>query len=96
MSFVTGSVPGSYLGMDPAFLVWIPPLEEGDILKEIDENKVPIYEVGTKNVSFSDIITFTESTSKKVERMGGYLFPAIRQYRLKKNFKAHKIMYSFF
>nr|XP_049703601.1 uncharacterized protein LOC126056081 [Helicoverpa armigera] len=39
-----GSVPGSYLGMDPAFLVWIPPLEEGDILKEIDENKVPIYE----------------------------------------------------
>ncbi|MBQ5153875.1 hypothetical protein EGM85_11525, partial [Macrococcus caseolyticus] len=30
--------------MDPAFLVWIPPLEEGDILKEIDENKVPIYE----------------------------------------------------
>ncbi|CAB3246694.1 unnamed protein product [Arctia plantaginis] len=39
-----GSVPGSYLGMDPAFLVWIPPLEEGDILKEIDDNKVPIYE----------------------------------------------------
>ncbi|XP_049872910.1 uncharacterized protein LOC126371640 [Pectinophora gossypiella] len=37
-----GSVPGSYLGMDPAFLVWIPPLEEGDILKEID--KAPIYE----------------------------------------------------
>ncbi|XP_050563380.1 uncharacterized protein LOC118276239 isoform X3 [Spodoptera frugiperda] len=41
---VNNAVPGSYLGMDPAFLVWIPPLEEGDILKEIDENKVPIYE----------------------------------------------------
>ncbi|XP_012545253.2 uncharacterized protein LOC101743882 [Bombyx mori] len=39
-----GSVPGSYLGMDPAFLVWIPPLEEGDILKEINEKKQPIYE----------------------------------------------------
>ncbi|XP_013193628.1 uncharacterized protein LOC106137362 [Amyelois transitella] len=38
-----GSVPGSYLGMDPAFLVWIPPLEEGDIIKEIDE-KAPEYE----------------------------------------------------
>lgn len=41
----TGSVPGSYLGMDPAFLVWIPPLEEGDILKEIDDTKGPVYEV---------------------------------------------------
>ncbi|KAL4709558.1 hypothetical protein ACJJTC_007289 [Scirpophaga incertulas] len=39
-----GSVPGSYLGMDPAFLVWIPPLEDGDIIKEIDESKAPIYE----------------------------------------------------
>ncbi|XP_063381524.1 uncharacterized protein LOC134668013 [Cydia fagiglandana] len=39
-----GSVPGSYLGMDPAFLVWIPPIEEGDIIKEIDESKIPIYE----------------------------------------------------
>ncbi|GBP78729.1 hypothetical protein EVAR_54540_1 [Eumeta japonica] len=42
--FPTGSVPGSYLGMDPAFLVWIPPLEEGDIIREIDESKQPIYE----------------------------------------------------
>lgn len=32
-----GAAPGSYLGMDPAYLVWIPPLEEGDIIKEIDE-----------------------------------------------------------
>ncbi|XP_076253063.1 thrombospondin-1 like protein golden goal isoform X3 [Rhynchophorus ferrugineus] len=29
----TEAVPGSYLGMDPAFLVWIPPLDEtGEIL----------------------------------------------------------------
>lgn len=28
-----GAAPGSYLGMDPAFLVWIPPLDEdGEIL----------------------------------------------------------------
>ncbi|CAG4935189.1 unnamed protein product [Parnassius apollo] len=39
-----GSVPGSYLGMDPAFLVWIPPIEDGDIIKEIDENKSLKYE----------------------------------------------------
>ncbi|KAJ2951279.1 hypothetical protein O0L34_g5679 [Tuta absoluta] len=39
-----GSAPGSYLGMDPAFLVWIPPLDEGDIIKEIDESKTPLYE----------------------------------------------------
>nr|CAI5867988.1 unnamed protein product [Callosobruchus analis] len=30
-----GAAPGSYLGMDPAFLVWIPPLDEsGEILPE--------------------------------------------------------------
>ncbi|KAF2884467.1 hypothetical protein ILUMI_21705, partial [Ignelater luminosus] len=39
-----GAAPGSYLGMDPAFLVWIPPLDEsGEILKDIDE-VVPSYE----------------------------------------------------
>lgn len=34
------AAPGSYLGMDPAFLVWIPPLgsDESDILDTIDEN----------------------------------------------------------
>ncbi|CAG9769137.1 unnamed protein product [Ceutorhynchus assimilis] len=30
-----GAAPGSYLGMDPAFLVWIPPLDEsGEILPQ--------------------------------------------------------------
>lgn len=39
-----GAAPGSYLGMDPAFLVWIPPLDDsGEILKDIDE-VVPSYE----------------------------------------------------
>ncbi|KAF5301841.1 hypothetical protein FQA39_LY10626 [Lamprigera yunnana] len=33
-----GAAPGSYLGMDPAFLVWIPPLDEdGDILQDLDD-----------------------------------------------------------
>ncbi|XP_051156491.1 uncharacterized protein LOC127278692 isoform X2 [Leptopilina boulardi] len=37
------AAPGSYLGMDPAFLVWIPPLgsDESDILDTIDENCHP-------------------------------------------------------
>ncbi|XP_043461860.1 uncharacterized protein LOC122498264 isoform X2 [Leptopilina heterotoma] len=37
------AAPGSYLGMDPAFLVWIPPLgsDESDILDTIDENNRP-------------------------------------------------------
>lgn len=26
----TNSVPGSYIGMDPAYCLWIPPLSEGD------------------------------------------------------------------
>lgn len=35
-----GAAPGSYLGMDPAFLVWIPPLDPGetDILRAIEED----------------------------------------------------------
>ncbi|XP_015594659.1 uncharacterized protein LOC107267440 isoform X2 [Cephus cinctus] len=35
-----GAAPGSYLGMDPAFLVWIPPLDPGDseILGAIEED----------------------------------------------------------
>lgn len=35
------AAPGSYLGMDPAFLVWIPPLDEsGDILGDLDRNDI--------------------------------------------------------
>ncbi|XP_017775966.1 PREDICTED: uncharacterized protein LOC108562210 isoform X2 [Nicrophorus vespilloides] len=37
-----GAAPGSYLGMDPAFLVWIPPLDEsGEIIPEDPENILP-------------------------------------------------------
>lgn len=35
------AAPGSYLGMDPAFLVWIPPIDEsGNILSD-DEESLP-------------------------------------------------------
>ncbi|XP_065157281.1 uncharacterized protein gogo [Atheta coriaria] len=34
-----GAAPGSYLGMDPAFLVWIPPLEEGEMILEENETQ---------------------------------------------------------
>lgn len=34
-----GAAPGSYLGMDPAFLVWIPPLNDEDITEEVDLEK---------------------------------------------------------
>lgn len=33
-----GAAPGSYLGMDPAYLVWIPPLDGGDIIQEMDND----------------------------------------------------------
>ncbi|XP_063909126.1 uncharacterized protein LOC135126861 isoform X3 [Zophobas morio] len=39
-----GAAPGSYLGMDPAFLVWIPPLDEdGEILPTDEELKPRVY-----------------------------------------------------
>lgn len=38
-----GAAPGSYLGMDPAFLVWIPPLDEtGEILPQPDNEYADI------------------------------------------------------
>ncbi|KAB0800461.1 hypothetical protein PPYR_06201 [Photinus pyralis] len=41
-----GAAPGSYLGMDPAFLVWIPPLDEdGEILQDIDDMVTPYADV---------------------------------------------------
>lgn len=39
------AAPGSYLGMDPAFLVWIPPIDEsGNILSEDDEEILPSHD----------------------------------------------------
>ncbi|XP_046977683.1 uncharacterized protein LOC124543504 [Vanessa cardui] len=60
-----GSVPGSYLGMDPAFLVWIPPIEEGDIIREIDESKVPIYEEVLPKEMHPDPGSNTESPDER-------------------------------
>lgn len=37
-----GAAPGSYLGMDPAYLVWIPPLDDGNIIDELDGEKTPV------------------------------------------------------
>uniref|UniRef100_A0A1B0CTS4 Uncharacterized protein n=1 Tax=Lutzomyia longipalpis TaxID=7200 RepID=A0A1B0CTS4_LUTLO len=34
-----GAAPGSYLGMDPAYLVWIPPLDQGNIIHELGEKE---------------------------------------------------------
>lgn len=34
-----GAAPGSYLGMDPAYLVWIPPLDQGNIIRELTEKE---------------------------------------------------------
>lgn len=39
-----GAAPGSYLGMDPAFLVWIPPLDEdGEILPTDEDLRPKVY-----------------------------------------------------
>ncbi|XP_018332214.1 uncharacterized protein LOC108741789 isoform X2 [Agrilus planipennis] len=57
-----GAAPGSYLGMDPAFLVWIPPLDEsGEILKELEETtaKNKIFVDPGSNQESPDEITAT-------------------------------------
>lgn len=43
------AAPGSYLGMDPAFLVWIPPIDDGDIMNEMEaEDAEEIYHKHSK------------------------------------------------
>jgi hypothetical protein len=39
-----GAAPGSYLGMDPAFLVWIPPLTEDEVDLDFQQEEEPQYE----------------------------------------------------
>jgi hypothetical protein len=34
------AAPGSYLGMDPAFLVWIPPIDDGKILSDSENEEI--------------------------------------------------------
>lgn len=36
-----GAAPGSYLGMDPAYLIWIPPFDDVPDSPERDEDKTP-------------------------------------------------------
>lgn len=44
-----GAAPGSYLGMDPAFLVWIPPLDEtGEILEGLERDSYGMHELRAK------------------------------------------------
>ncbi|XP_060524261.1 uncharacterized protein LOC132700756 isoform X2 [Cylas formicarius] len=44
-----GAAPGSYLGMDPAFLVWIPPLDEsGEILPPEDQEYHELEDIAPK------------------------------------------------
>lgn len=46
------AVPGSYLGMDPAYLVWIPPATPTDSLKEEDDDddgETVVFEYATDN-----------------------------------------------
>ncbi|KAK9704575.1 Ion channel [Popillia japonica] len=68
-----GAAPGSYLGMDPAFLVWIPPLDDaGEILPKDQEartkqymdpkNESPEQEVLLPKMRSSSISESTKST----------------------------------
>lgn len=59
-----GAAPGSYLGMDPAYLVWIPPLDEGDIIKDLEDDAEPHYEEILPNYRNLDPGSNTETPSE--------------------------------
>lgn len=60
-----GAAPGSYLGMDPAFLVWIPPLDDsGEILDTIDNNQKLYEDIRPKE--FVDPGSNTESPEEEI------------------------------
>ncbi|CAG5094029.1 Similar to Adamts1: A disintegrin and metalloproteinase with thrombospondin motifs 1 (Rattus norvegicus) [Cotesia congregata] len=62
-----GAAPGSYLGMDPAFLVWIPPLTPGEteILEAIEEDH-----------HYEEIPDRREKESRFMDTEGAALTPA--------------------
>ena len=64
-----GAAPGSYLGMDPAFLVWIPPLgsDESDILDTIDEDHHPEEASGARRLDTEG----TALTAAEYEKIKG-------------------------
>lgn len=46
-----GGVPGSLLGMDPAYLLWIPPFTPGDwVRKFYDSNTLEMSERGERGI----------------------------------------------
>ncbi|XP_039442823.1 uncharacterized protein LOC120423190 [Culex pipiens pallens] len=68
-----GAAPGSYLGMDPAFLVWIPPLNDEDITEEVDMDRSNT-EDGTNSEPRSTNITPNEEIIKILQqRRNDYL-----------------------
>ncbi|XP_066582387.1 uncharacterized protein gogo [Prorops nasuta] len=64
------AVPGSYLGMDPAFLVWIPPFLSGDDNDEIneDEEKLRASDIEAKLGLDLEGATLTPSEYRKMRR----------------------------
>lgn len=65
-----GAAPGSYLGMDPAYCIWIPPFEETP--EREDEDKTP--EPASESVSASDE-TNPLYTEMQMPKYGHYLCP---------------------
>lgn len=72
-----GAAPGSYLGMDPAFLVWIPPLDEsGEILPDAEtdyhemENILPKQHVdpGSNTESPEEEMLLPKATNKQAKQ----------------------------
>lgn len=60
-----GAVPGSYLGMDPQYLVWIPPLDEsGEILQNLE--KVPFEYEDIRPKQFIDPGSNQESPEEEI------------------------------
>ncbi|XP_075162735.1 thrombospondin-1 like protein golden goal [Haematobia irritans] len=61
-----GAAPGSYLGMDPAYLIWIPPFDEILDSPERDEDKTPEPIADETQPLYDDI---------KMPKYGHYLSP---------------------
>lgn len=60
-----GAAPGSYLGMDPAFLVWIPPLDDGS-----DEDKKDRHGARASVSDDDDELTELANRQARDERTG--------------------------
>lgn len=70
----TSAVPGSYLGMDPAYCVWIPPItspdeEEGEQIVVTDEEEKECYPVSASDVKRMFSIDEDRSSAATVVEM---------------------------